>query len=538
MGGVADGQLTDFNDSPIFGKSIPSYCHTLGPKLQTFPLILVIRPIAYFRPVQAARPPTRGPGAGSILRSALLGLTGCGLVACSLGPHYKRPDIPPPEAWRNSAQQPPALPAARPEWPSSDWWRGFDSPTLDDLMQQAQAANDDIAAAIARIQQADAQARIAGAPLLPSLGVDAAGTRQRSLQPSLTPAGKLAPRPTTANTFTAELTASYELDFWGKNRALRDAAKAAALASRYDRATVELTVMQSVASTYFQALELRDRLKVAHDNVASASDTLKGLRLEAQVGTVTALDVAQQETTVATLEAEIPPLNQQFGETLDALAILVGKQPEVLDISSGTLTDLEEPQVTPGLPSELLARRPDVAEAEAQLIAANANIAAARAAFFPTISLTADGGFASAALSTLFNPVSRAWSATAGVTQPIFEGGALVGQYQLNKGRYAELLADYHKAVISAFGNVEDALVSVQQTAEQLQRQQEAVATARHAYELTQAQFHAGTINILIVLSTETALFTAEDILVQVKYSHLNSLIALFSALGGGWQRT
>ena len=405
-------------------------------------------------------------------------------------------------------------------------------------MQQAQAANDDIAAAIARIQQADAQARIAGAPLLPSLGVDAAGTRQRSLQPSLTPAGKLAPRPTTANTFTTELTASYELDFWGKNRALRDAAKAAALASRYDRATVELTVMQSVASTYFQALELRDRLKVAHDNVASASDTLKGLRLEAQVGTVTALDVAQQETTVATLEAEIPPLNQQFGETLDALAILVGKQPEVLDISSGTLTDLEEPQVTPGLPSELLARRPDVAEAEAQLIAANANIAAARAAFFPTISLTADGGFASAALSTLFNPVSRAWSATAGVTQPIFEGGALVGQYQLNKGRYAELLADYHKAVISAFGNVEDALVSVQQTAEQLQRQQEAVATARHAYELTQAQFHAGTINILIVLSTETALFTAEDILVQVKYSHLNSLIALFSALGGGWQRT
>lgn len=313
---------------------------------------------------------------------------------------------------------------------------------------------------------------------------------------------------------------------------------AAAVASRYDRATVELTVMQSVASTYFQALELRDRLKVANDNVASARDTLKDLQLEAQVGTVTALDVAQQETTVATLEAAIPPLAQQFGETLDALAILVGKQPESVDVTAGTLEDLAVPAVTPGMPSDLLARRPDVAEAEAQLISANANIAAARAAFFPTISLTAAGGYVSPALSSLFNPVSRAWSLTGGLTQPIFQGGALVGQYQLTKGRYAELLSDYHKAVISAFGNVEDALVSVQQTADQLRRQQEAVAAARHAYELTQAQFHAGVINILVVLSTETALFTAEDTLVQVKYSHLNALVALFSALGGGWQRT
>jgi NodT family efflux transporter outer membrane factor (OMF) lipoprotein len=456
---------------------------------------------------------------------------GC-LVACSLGPHYKRPEIAPPASWRDPHQ------ATSAQWPSSDWWKSFNSAALNELMSQAQTANDDIAAAIARIQQADAQARIAGAPLLPSFGLDAAGTRQRALQPALAPSGKLAPTPTTLNTFTTALTASYEIDFWGKNRALHDAARMAALASRYDRATVELTVMQSVASTYFQALELRDRLKVAHENVASARDTLKGLQLEAQVGTVTALDVAQQQTTVATLEAAIPPLNQQLGQTLDALAILVGKQPEAVDVSSGTLADLVEPQVQPGLPSELLARRPDVAQAEAQLIAANANIAAARAAFFPTISLTGDGGFASASLSKLFNPVSRAWSATAGLTQPIFQGGALVGQYQLNKGRYAELLADYHKAVISAFGNVEDALVSVQQSADQLQRQQEAVATARHAYELTQAQFHAGVINILVVLSTETALFTAEDTLVQVKYSHLNALVGLFSALGGGWQRT
>jgi outer membrane protein, multidrug efflux system len=469
----------------------------------------------------------------SILRSALIGLSACGLlVACSLGPHYHRPDVPSPQTWRDPHQ------ATTPEWPSADWWKAFNSPALDELMGQAQGANDDLGAAIARVQQADAQARIAGAPLLPTLSLDGSGTRQRGTQLQLTPEGKLIGVPATSNSFAAGLAASYELDFWGKNRALHDAARMAALASRYDRATVELTVMQSVASTYFQALELRDRLKVANENVASARDTLKGLRLEAQVGTLTALDVAQQETTVATLSAAIPPLNQQFAQTLNALAILVGKEPESVDVSSGTLADLVEPQVEPGMPSELLARRPDVAQAEAQLIAANADIAAARAAFFPTISLTADGGFASSSLSKLFNPVSRVWSGTAGLTQPIFQGGALVGQYQLNKGRYAELLADYHKAVISAFGNVEDALVSVQQTADQLQRQQEAVATARHAYELTQAQFHAGVINILIVLSTETALFTAQDTLVQVKYSHLNALVALYSALGGGWQRT
>jgi multidrug efflux system outer membrane protein len=469
----------------------------------------------------------------SLLRRlrSLTAASALGLVACSLGPHYKRPDVPPPTAWRDTQGEPAAA------WPSSEWWRGFNSSTLDDLMAQAQSANDDIAAAIARIRQADAQARIAGAALLPSVALDGDGTRQRARSTTLNPGGARVSNPATFNSFATQLNVSYEVDFWGKNRALTDAARMAAVASRYDRVTIELTVMTSVASTYFLALELRDRLKVAQDNLDSARETLKGLTLEEQVGTLTALDVAQQETTVATLEAAVPPLKQQFGETLDALAILVGKQPEAVDVSSGSLGDLSEPQVRPGMTSELLARRPDVAQAEAQLIAANANIAAARAAFFPSINLTADGGYASTALSTLFNPVNRIFAITGTLTQPIFEGGALTGQYQLNKARYAELLAGYHKAVISAFGNVEDALVDVQQTADQQQRQEEAVAKARRAYELTQAQFHAGTINILTVLSTETALFTAQDTLVQVKFSHLKALITLFSALGGGWQR-
>jgi NodT family efflux transporter outer membrane factor (OMF) lipoprotein len=311
----------------------------------------------------------------------------------------------------------------------------------------------------------------------------------------------------------------------------------AAAATRYDRGTIELTVMTSVASTYFQVLELRDRLQVAQSNLASAQATLDDLRAEEQVGTATALGVAQQVTTVATLQAVVPPLQEQLQQTTDALAILVGKEPEALNIPAGTLAQLAEPRVTPGLPSELLARRPDVASAEAQLKEANANIRAARAAFFPTISLTAEGGLASTALGSLLNPTHRIFDVGGGLTQPIFQGGALTGQYKWTQARYTELLATYHKTIISAFGNVEDALVAVRQTAAELQRDQQAVDAARDAYQLSQDELAAGTINILTVLNTETALFTAQDALVQAKYSHVNALVTLFNALGGGWQQ-
>jgi NodT family efflux transporter outer membrane factor (OMF) lipoprotein len=454
-----------------------------------------------------------------------LALTGVlALSACNLGPRYHKPQVPPPPAWRADEVSGPAA------WPSADWWKGFSSPQLDLLIDEAQHSNDDIAGAIARVREADAQARIAGAPLLPEISGTASATRERELNLA-------APGTTTANVFSPLLNATYELDFWGKNRAALDAARLAAAASRYDRVTVELTVMTSVANTFFQAVEAQDRLKVARDNLASAASILKGLRLELKVGTITALDVAQQETTVAVLNASIPPLQQQLLQSIDALAILVGKPAEEVNITTGTLEALAEPQVIPGLPSELLTRRPDVAEAEAQLMSANASIAVARASFFPSIDLTASGGYASTALSSLFNPASRVFTLSGGLTQPIFQGGALTGQYAYSKARYAELLADYHKAVISAFSNVEDALVTLQQTDLQYQRQADAVAKARRAYEITQRQFHIGTINILTVLNTEAALFTAEDTLVQVKYAHLAALVSLFNALGGGWQK-
>jgi multidrug efflux system outer membrane protein len=490
------------------------------------------------------------------------------LSACNLlGPRYKRPDIPAPAAWNVNTMQTPdeaaaaaaateaiattrAGPPAKPSspsrpvppatiantvaaWPSADWWRGFGSSQLNDLIAQAQQANDDLGAAIARVRQADAQAQIAGAPLLPTLGVTGDGIRQRQ-KPSLTTTS--ASKPVTFNQFGVQASASYQLDFWGKNRAALDAARFSATATRYDQATVELTVMTSVATTYFQAIELHDRLNVAEQDLSTAQTILKDLTFEETVGTANALDVAQQATTVAVINASIPPLRQQLRQTLDALAILVGKMPRDLEAPGGTLSDLAEPVVGPGLPSELLARRPDVASAEAQLMAANANIQVARAAFFPSIDLTAAGGFVSSALSGLISPANRVFSLTGTVTQSIFQGGALVGGYRLSKGRYAELLSNYHKSVISAFGNVEDALVATEQTAEQYRRQQDAVTKARRAYEITEIQLHAGTVNVLTVLNTQSALFSAEDALVQVRFAHLQALVQLFNALGGGWQ--
>jgi multidrug efflux system outer membrane protein len=457
----------------------------------------------------------------SVRRFRSLAILGT-LAACSLGPQYERPETSMPTAWRGTSSSEAA------SWPSADWWRGFGSTELDGYQKQARDANNDIAAAVARVRQADALATVAGAALLPTIGASltALTERQQAANGAYSDFHQVSP----------QLTASYLVDFWGKNRAAQSAAIATATASRRDQATVELTVMTSVALTYFASLALQERVAVAEGNVAAAETTLRGLRLQLAAGVATALDVAQQETTVSTLSAAIPPLRQQLQQTSDALAILIGQPPQSVNIAAANLADLSVPVVRPGLPSELLERRPDIAEAEAQLIAANANIVVARASLFPSIELTASGGFASSSLSTLLHSSSRVYSATAGLTQPIFEGGALRAQVEFAQARRDELVANYRKAILAALGNVEDALAAVQQSTEQVTRQATAVAKAQRAYRIAQAQLHAGTVSILTVLNTETALFSAQDALIQAKLAQVQSLVNLFGALGGGWR--
>jgi NodT family efflux transporter outer membrane factor (OMF) lipoprotein len=276
---------------------------------------------------------------------------------------------------------------------------------------------------------------------------------------------------------------------------------------------------------------------VAQDNLDNGRKILDGLKLEQTAGTATGVDVAQQETAVALLTAAVPPLQQQLRQTVHALAVLIGRAPEAVDIDAGSLSALSSPDVGEGLPSQLLSRRPDVAEAEQQLIEANADITVARAALFPQITLTAAGGYESAALASLISPPNRVYGIAADLTQPIFHGGALRGQVAYSNARFNELLADYHKTVLTAFGNVEDALVATRQTAEQQQRQQLAVAAAQRAFDFARQQMSAGTVNVLTVLNTENALFSAQDELVQVQYLRLQALVDLFTALGGGWHR-
>jgi outer membrane protein, multidrug efflux system len=446
------------------------------------------------------------------------------LAGCDLGPDYAPPKRETPAGWRESDQ------AASAAWPAADWWKGFGSPELDALMARAYAANPDLGAAVARVKEADAQVRISGAPLLPTITAGGGPATQRALFPNSSAYA------VTYQSYSGTVNASYEIDFWGKNRAALDSSKAVRLASEYDREVVALTVVTGVATDYFQALALQDRLKVARENLANAEQVLEAVTTRRRIGTATDLDVAQQETTVAVQRAAIPPLQQQLSQTVDALAILVGETPEAVTLGATSMGTLAVPAVAAGLPSELLARRPDIREAEAGLIAANANIKNARAQFYPSISLSAAGGVGSLMLASFAGPAAGIYTIGASVLQPIFTGGRLEGQLDSTKARYVELLQNYRKAVLSAFGNVEDALAAVHRTQEQQVEQQAAVAQAQRAFEIAQAQYKVGSIDILTVLTTQSTLFTNNDILLQVKLAHLTALVSLFNALGGGWQ--
>ncbi len=442
------------------------------------------------------------------------------LAGCDLGPKFHPPAIQTPSGWREGQ--------ASGNWPAADWWKGFNSQQLDTLVVQAESANYDLKAAIDRVLEANAQVEIAGAPLLPSIALNGDAARER-----VQATGSNLKVNTSDLTLTP--TASYEVDFWGKNRAALESAKASAIAARYDQQVVDLTVVSGVANTYFQIVGLQDQIKVAEQNLADSQHVLLGVEAEFKAGTADQLDVAQQQTVVLGLQATIPPLQQQLAQEIDALAILLGKPPEQVTVPASSLAALAVPKVSPGLPSELLARRPDVQEAEAQLVAANANIKVARAQLFPDITLTAAGGVESTALSTLFTPAGEIYTLAASLSQPIFEGGALQGELRYSKAVYDELLQDYRKAVISAFSDVENALVAVQKTAEQEADEANTVATAQRAFDISDAQYRAGTVTLLTVLTTESALFSAETALVQDRLAHMQAIVSLFQALGGGW---
>jgi NodT family efflux transporter outer membrane factor (OMF) lipoprotein len=453
----------------------------------------------------------RLPAAGLL---ALLALAGC-----ALRPEPTESGINLPGSFRDAAARQPA------RWPDPEWWRGFNAPELDRLMAEASAGAFDLAAAAARVRQADAQARIAGAPLLPSVtgGADAA-RRQNG-------GGN---RRTTS--YDLSLSASYEVDFWGLNRNNAEAARLSAQASRFDAATVMLTTQASVANTYFDILTTREQLRVQEENLEAARRILSIIRSQVAAGVATGLDLAQQETVVAQQEAQLPSLRQSIAQSTNALAVLVGRPPQEVQVLPGGLQRLRVPAPAPGLPGELLARRPDVWSAEAQLAAANADVAAARAALLPNITLSAQGGFTSLVAGTLLRPEAQFWSLATSLTQTIFDNGALRGRVQLSQAQAEELVVEYRRAIVTALSDTEDALVALRETTEQEALRQEAASRAQRAADIAEAQLRAGTINLITLLNTQQTLYSARIQLVQARLSRLQAAVGLFRALGGGWQ--
>ncbi len=407
--------------------------------------------------------------------------------------------------------------------PALDWWRGFRSSELTALIEEAQTANFDVAAAVAKIIQADAQSKIAGVPLLPGAEFDASVTRSR-------PAG--GPDRTTWRT---AITASYEIDFWGKNRAASRAAQESAIAARFDRDTVVISTVVSVATAYFLVLASQDRLRIANQNVEAASGVLTLIQQRQEAGTASALEVAQQETLVASQRAQVPVLDEVLRQNKATLALLIGRPPEFVRVRGGSLYALGIPRVSPGLPSELLYQRPDIRSAEATVAATDASVERARAAFFPSIQLTGQGGFTSTALRALFRPESAFYSLAAGLTQPIFDGFLLEGQLELAQGRQLESLSLYRKAVVSGFTDVERALISVQDSAQRERLQQQVVDASRRAFNIAETRLREGTVDLVTVLITQQALFTAEENRVTARLARLQAVLSLYQALGGSW---
>ena len=445
---------------------------------------------------------------------ALLLLAGC----TALREPYERPKVAAPETWTV-----PAAGVTAGAWPDPEWWKVFRNEELDKLVAEAQAGSFDLKAAGARVAQAKANAQIAAAPLYPGLTIGAAADRAKSQSGPGTTLYTLAPR------------VSYELDIWGLNRYGAEAADAALLATVYGQDVVRITLTADVAFSYFQILSLNDSLAAAQSSLENSRRVLRLFETQRGAGKISRLEVERQLTQVAAIEAGIPPLIRSRKVAYDNLCVLLGRAPGSLPIPAGSLRRIGAPDVPIGVPSELAERRPDIRRAEADLISANADISAARAALFPTVQLTARGGVAGSSLDRLFDGPTGFYTLGLNILATIFDGGALSGQVDFTRGRKAELAYNYGQTVVSAFREVEDALAGIEQFARQEDALQEAAVHAREAFRLAEIRYKEGAGDFLTVLDAERALILAENAVDPARFSRFTAYVDLYRALGGGW---
>jgi len=437
-----------------------------------------------------------------------------------------------------AVQPPPDIPAAfehgaaaasRGSWPAQDWYRGFGSDELDTLVELAVTNSWDLSAARERVAQADARAREAGAAILPTVVGNAnanylAGRSQQGSGHELD--------------WFAMLSASYEIDFWGKNHASARAALLEARASRAERDTVALTLLGAVADEYFQVLALRERITIARANSDAAQKVLEVVQARFEAGAANPVEVAAQKAAFDTSRIALADLEQSEVQARAALALLLGRAPENFDVTGKSLAPLQEPAIAPDLPAELLTRRPDVVTAETNLRAASANVAAARAAMLPALTLTASGGVQNPALpaTVLTIPgVGPSLAIAANLTQPIFDHGRLRAQRDATAARERELLAAYRGAVIAALVDVEKALSALEHLHSVAEFERDNVAQSERAFAGARARYEKGSGDFLTLLEAQRTLYAAREQFTQYKLARLQGLIALCKALGGGW---
>ncbi|WP_370679467.1 efflux transporter outer membrane subunit [Comamonas sp. GB3 AK4-5] len=405
------------------------------------------------------------------------------------------------------------------------WWHSFGNAQLNTLVEQAQQQSWDVAAAVARVHQARASLRHAGASLLPEVNASLDASREGRLDKHSQAAG---------NGFKAGLSASYELDFWGRNSATRDAAQASLQASVYDRDTVRLTVEAAVASAWLTSMALQEREGIAQSNLASAQRLLQLVQARAGLGAASALELAQQRGLVAAQQRALALMQQQKAASLTALALLLG-QAQSMPLVQDSLSSLRIPGIQSETPAELLTRRPDIARAEARLAAAQANLQAARAAMLPRVTLSAQVGSGDDSLRRVFdNPL---YSLAAGLAAPIFDAGRLAADRDLADARREELLVGYRQAIVQAFGDVQTALHAVAGTQTQAEAQAQELVQARKALALAEARYRAGSETLMTLLATQQTLYQAQGMAVQLHQERLLASVGLYKALGGGWEQ-
>lgn len=446
-------------------------------------------------------------------------------AGCLMGPNYVPPQVDAPPVYRYEEKDARAT-------INTEWWKQFGDPVLDGLIAEALENNKQVQIAAARVEQAAAVLTQTRAPLYPQIGYGADAARARGTEAGATPLSSFVPNPQTSLQVLAS--ASWEIDLWGRIRRLSEAARANLFGTEEARRGVILSLVSSVASTYIQLLGLDEQLAISRRSLESYGESVRLFELKFQHGQVSQMNVEQARTQYETAAAIIPQIALSIARTENALSILLGRNPGPVT-RGGRLDTLSLPAVPAGLPSEILANRPDIRQAEQALIAANAQIGAAKALYFPSISLTGALGWASSDLSSLFTGPARVWSYAGSLLGPIFAGGAIKGQVrQAEAGREAALVS-YEASIQSAFADVENALVGRRMLSEQVEAQKRLVRAGTEYERLARLQYDGGYAPYSTVLQAQQQLFPSELNYAQYRAELFNSLVDIYKAMGGGW---